>query len=94
MEKLHLGEAISRHVLSDGRIVDLLAQGRMLNLSGPLPKGNSIESMDLGFALQARSLERVVIRQAELVSGPQPVPDDINRSLALALVTALQHRTG
>lgn len=94
VEKLHLGEAISRHVLSDGRIVDLLAQGRMLNLSGPLPKGNSIESMDLGFALQARSLERVAIRQAELVSGPQPVPDDINRSLALALVTALQHRTG
>ena len=31
----------------------------MVNLAGPRPLGNSIESMDLGFALQARCLEAV-----------------------------------
>ena len=31
----------------------------MVNLAGPRPLGNSVESMDLGFALQARCLEAV-----------------------------------
>jgi len=31
----------------------------MFNLAGPRPLGNSIESIDLGFALQARCLEAV-----------------------------------
>ena len=31
----------------------------MVNLAGPRPLGNSIESMDLGFSLQARCLEAV-----------------------------------
>jgi adenosylhomocysteinase len=30
----------------------------MFNPAGPRPLGNSIESMDLGFALQARCLDR------------------------------------
>ena len=33
--------------------------GHMVNLAGPRPLGNSIESMDIGFALQARCLEAV-----------------------------------
>ena len=36
-----------------------LTGGHMVNLAGPRPLGNSIESMDLGFALQARCLEAV-----------------------------------
>jgi adenosylhomocysteinase len=89
VEHIPLGEALKRHVFGDGRFVDLVTGGRMLNLSGPHPKGNSIESMDLGFAMQARSLERVALRHADLPSGPQPVPDDINRSLARAFVEAM-----
>jgi adenosylhomocysteinase len=44
--------------LRDGRRVHLLARGHMFNLAGPRPLGNSIESMDLGFALQARCWRR------------------------------------
>ena len=89
-ERVSLGEAITRHVLGDGRTVDLVTSGRMMNLAGPYPKGNSIESMDLGFAMQAKSLERLALRHAELPPGAQPVPDDINRSLAVAFVDAMQ----
>jgi S-adenosylhomocysteine hydrolase len=39
-------------VLKDGRRIHLLARGHMFNLAGPRPLGNSIESMDLGFALR------------------------------------------
>jgi len=91
LEHIILGEAITRHVLAGGRLIDLVAGGRMLNLAGPYPKGNSIESMDLGFAMQARSLERVARYHGDLSPGPQPVPDDINRSLAVAFVAAMQN---
>ena len=39
--------------------VHVLTHGHMVNLAGPRPLGNSIESMDLGFTLQARCLEAV-----------------------------------
>ena len=81
-ERMPLGDVLARHVLTDGRTVDLIADGRMFNLAGSQPKGNSIESMDMGFAMQARSLERVARDHASLPHGAQPVPDDINRALA------------
>jgi adenosylhomocysteinase len=90
--QFELGEAITRYEFADGRFFDLVADGRMMNLAGPFPKGNTIESMDLGFAMQARSLERVARRYNDLPPGAQPVPDDINRSLARAFVDAMQRR--
>lgn len=83
---------IERFAFSDGRSVTLLTAGRMFNLGGDAPKGNSIESMDLGFALQAWSLARLAGDATGLTLGPQPVPDDINRRAARAMVDALMHR--
>ena len=67
----------------------LLAEGRMMNLAGREPKGNSIEAMDLGFVLQALSLERVVRDPASLVAGAQPVPDAIERDIARRMLAAM-----
>ncbi len=68
--------------LKDERRVHLLARGHMVNLAGPRPLGNSIESMDLGFTLQARCLEAVARGQV----GPQdcvvPVPPEIDAQVA------------
>jgi len=42
------GRTVSRRfALQDGRRVHLLTGGHMVNLAGPRPMGNSIESMDL-----------------------------------------------
>ncbi len=84
-----LDEAIERIDLADGRHVVLLAEGRMMNLAGREPKGNSIEAMDLGFLLQALSLERVVRDPASLVAGAQPVPDAIEREIARRMLAAM-----
>ena len=94
VERTPLGHTIERHILEDGRTVDVIARGRMMNLAGPQPKGNSIESMDLGFAMQARSLERIVQAYDSLPPGAQPVPDDINRDLARRFVGAIQASVG
>ena len=83
-------DSIERFQLREGRHVVVLSDGRLVNLAGINPKGNSIESMDIGFMLQALSLERVAAgRPAGLVPGPQAVPDDINRFIARAMVTEL-----
>jgi adenosylhomocysteinase len=78
------GDGITTFRLADGRRIRLLTDGHMVNLSGPRPLGNSIESMDLGFALQSRCLEAV----ARGVVGPEhavvPVPRSIDEDVAAA----------
>ena len=68
--------------LADGRRVHLLSRGHMFNLAGPRPLGNSIESMDLGFALQARCLEAVATRTVDETSCVVPVPGRIDAAVA------------
>jgi adenosylhomocysteinase len=68
--------------LSDGRRIHLLARGHMFNLAGPRPLGNSIESMDLGFALQARCLEAVARGSVDATSCVVPVPAPIDADVA------------
>lgn len=84
-----LDEAIERIDLPDGRHVILIADGRMFNLAGREPKGNSLESMDLGFLLQSLSLERVATDPGSLTPGAQPVPDDIDREIARRMLAAM-----
>jgi len=84
-----LDDAIERIELPDGRHVVLIADGRMMNLAGREPKGNSLEAMDLGFLLQTLSLERVATAPGTLTLGAQPVPDDLDREIARRMVAAM-----
>jgi adenosylhomocysteinase len=56
-KRREVADGIATFDLAGGRSFHLLTDGHMVNLAGPRPLGNSIESMDLGFALQARCLE-------------------------------------
>ena len=81
-----MGPSIDAYEMADGRCLILLAGGQMIELAGVEPKGNSIEAMDLGFMLQALCLQRVNEKPEGLLKGPQAVPDDINRTIATAMV--------
>lgn len=85
-----LDEGLESYRMADGREIVLIADGRMFNLAGRAPKGNSIGSMDLGFLLQARSLERVATAPETLPAGAQPIPDDINRQIARRMVELMR----
>jgi len=54
----------------------------MVNLAGPRPLGNSIESMDIGFALQVRCLEAVATGAAGADACVVPVPRAIDELVA------------
>ncbi|HEU0000983.1 MAG TPA: adenosylhomocysteinase [Ktedonobacteraceae bacterium] len=77
--------------LEDGRRITLLAQGEMLNLAGG--GGNPIETMDLGLALQAQSLAYLAVHYKKLPVGPQPVPGEINATIARWMVENLSRRS-
>jgi adenosylhomocysteinase len=83
-------EWVELFTLEDGRRITLLAQGEMLNLAGG--GGNPIETMDLGFALQAQSLAYLAAHHKHLPPGPQPVPAEINATVARWMVENLSRR--
>jgi len=60
----------------------VLEGGHMFNLAGPHPLGNSIESMDIGFALQTRCLEAVATDVVGAESCVVPVPRAIDEQVA------------
>ena len=79
-------EGINTLELIDGREIHLLTGGHMVNLGGPRPLGNSIESMDLGFALQARCLEAIARGRTSPEDVVVPVPAWINALVAEAFL--------
>lgn len=72
--------------LAGGRRVHVLTRGHMVNLAGPRPLGNSIESMDLGFTLQARCLEAVASGSVPASACVVPVPAEIDARVASSYV--------
>jgi adenosylhomocysteinase len=85
-------EGIETIVLEDRRRVHILTGGHMVNLNGPRPLGNSIESMDLGFALQARCLEAVALGKVPPSEVVVPVPRWIEEDVANAYLAGLRGR--
>jgi adenosylhomocysteinase len=69
--------------------VTVLAGGHMVTLAGPRPLGNSIESMDLGFALQARCLEAIATGAVGAESCVVPVPRSIDERVAAEFVATV-----
>ncbi len=87
-------QGIETVVLADGRRVHILTHGFMVNLNGPRPLGNSIGSMDLGFALQARCLEAVAVGQVGATDCVVPVPRRIDQQVAEAYLTLRDQAPG
>lgn len=71
---------ITGYYLPDGRILNLLAEGRLVNLAAG--NGHPAEIMDMSFALQALCLEYIATSRAPLEHKVYPVPADIDRRVA------------
>ncbi|MBQ7827576.1 MAG: adenosylhomocysteinase [Clostridia bacterium] len=71
---------ITGYRLPDGRVLNLLAEGRLVNLAAGM--GHPAEIMDMSFALQARGVLYMAKRGRDLEPGVYPVPTEIDRSVA------------
>jgi adenosylhomocysteinase len=78
---------IEQYTLEDGRRLNLLARGRVVNLAAG--EGHPAAVMDVSFALQALCVEHMVGRRGELAAGVQPVPESIDQEVATLKLSAL-----
>ena len=66
--------------MKDGRIINLLAEGRLVNLAAG--NGHPAEIMDMSFALQAKCLEYVALNGKSLENKVYQVPAEIDSEVA------------
>jgi adenosylhomocysteinase len=78
---------VEQYTLADGRRLNLLARGRVVNLAAA--EGHPAAVMDVSFALQALCVEELVARGSELAPGVHPVPGEIDREVGRLKLAAL-----
>lgn len=71
---------ITGYRMPDGRILNLMAEGRLVNLAAG--NGHPAEIMDMSFAIQAKSLEYLVKHQGQLEKRVYQVPREIDAEVA------------
>ncbi len=74
--------------LPDGRIINLLAEGRLVNLAAG--NGHPAEIMDMSFAIQAKCLEYLVKNGQSMEHRVYNVPTEIDQEVARRKLEALQ----
>jgi adenosylhomocysteinase len=71
---------VEEHTLADGRRLNLLAQGRVVNLAAG--EGHPASVMDVSFAAQALCVEYLAAQAGSLQAGVLPVPTPIDDEVA------------
>ena len=80
-------ENIVGYRMSDGRILNLLAEGRLVNLAAG--NGHPAEIMDMSFGLQALSMEYMAKHGREMEAGVYAVPEELDRRVAKIKLEAM-----
>jgi adenosylhomocysteinase len=86
-EKRVMRNNIEGYVMKDGRIINLLAEGRLVNLAAG--DGHPAEIMDMSFALQALCALYINENGGKLENRVYDVPDEIDRKVALMKLSAM-----
>lgn len=79
--------SVEAYQLKDGRTIRLLAEGRLVNLAAA--EGHPATVMDMSFANQALSIAYLWRQGAGLGNIVHPVPDDIDRQVAVMKLAAM-----
>ena len=80
-------ENIRGYVLSDGRTLNLLAEGRLVNLAAG--NGHPAEIMDMSFAIQSLSLEYLLHNGHAMAPEVYQVPAQIDEAVARVKLQAM-----
>jgi len=78
--KREVRPSVEEHLTEDGRRINLLADGRLVNLAAA--EGHPASVMDMSFANQALSAEHMVKNGASLEKKVYVVPEEIDKEIA------------
>jgi adenosylhomocysteinase len=79
-DRLRVRESVEQFTLSDGRRINVLAEGRLVNLAAA--EGHPASVMDMSFANQALSLEYLLQKHGELENQVYTIPEEIDQEIA------------
>ncbi|MDP2941970.1 MAG: adenosylhomocysteinase, partial [Candidatus Omnitrophota bacterium] len=79
-KKRMIREFVEEYTMRDGRRINLLGEGRLINLTAA--EGHPAQVMDMSFANQALSAEFVKLNSKRLKNKVYPVPVDIDEKIA------------
>jgi adenosylhomocysteinase len=79
-EKRLVRPFVEQYLLPDGRRINILGEGRLINLASA--EGHPASVMDMSFANQALSVEYMVKHGSELQKNVYSVPAEIDREIA------------
>jgi adenosylhomocysteinase len=80
-------ERSSKSALTNGRRINVLAEGRLINLAAA--EGHPSSVMDMSFANQALSIEFMVKNKKPLAKMVYPVPEKIDQQIAKEKLAAM-----
>jgi adenosylhomocysteinase len=78
---------VEEYVLKNGRRINVLGDGRLINLAAA--EGHPSSVMDMSFANQALSIEYMVMLKKPLAKEVYPVPEAIDQLIAREKLTAM-----
>ncbi len=80
--KREVRPGITEYTLPDGRRINVIAEGRLVNLTAPTSMGHPVEVMDQTFAMQFMAALHLLEHRGELEPRVYPVPDEVDRRVA------------
>jgi adenosylhomocysteinase len=87
VEKRQPRAFVDQYWLKDGRKINLLGEGRLINLAAA--EGHPSAVMDMSFANQALAAEFLVKNKGKLANGVHALPPEIDREIAALKLKAM-----
>lgn len=85
----NIREDISGYIMDDGRVLNLLAEGKLVNLASSAGDGHPAEIMDMSFSIQALGLQYLVDNEGELSKQVYEIPKEIDDYVSRVKLEAL-----
>ena len=82
VEERAVRDGVVGYALPDGRQLNVLAEGRLVNLAAPVSLGHPVEVMDQSFGVQAVCVRELATRGDDYGPGVHDVPDELDREVA------------
>ena len=87
VETLQARPFVTQYTLKDGRKINLLGEGRLINLAAA--EGHPASVMDMSFANQALSLEYLIKHAERLETRVHTIPEEVDREIARLKLEAM-----
>ncbi|QCJ46958.1 MULTISPECIES: adenosylhomocysteinase [Haloprofundus] len=82
VDRYEARDGVEAFEMEDGRRLNVIAEGRLVNLAAPIALGHPVEVMDQSFGVQAVCVRELVDNGDQYEAGVHDVPDELDRRVA------------